>query len=151
RVAAVFPRIYEALGAILAEKLMRADRRPMRAGRGRLSLLLDHGAPPLLGYALACSVAWHTRAATLLLIIREEEPPVSLAHLAERAAPRGDLPQPGGGSPPAGAGVVLARPDGPFAPASLAATLDDLGARYDHVLLQLPARLAATAPVSSRV
>src|SRR5947209_13723986 len=36
--------------------------------------LIDHGAEPLLGYALACSVAWHTRRPTLLVAAAPSHP-----------------------------------------------------------------------------
>ena len=61
RIAAEFPVVYRNLGAILSERLARTNRLAMREGPGRVVFLRDWGAPPLLVYALAASIAWHTR------------------------------------------------------------------------------------------
>ena len=65
-VADHLPVVYRNLGAILSRRLNRTNSRWLHAYTGRTALLQDGGAPPLLGYALACSVAWHTRKPTLL-------------------------------------------------------------------------------------
>src|SRR5438874_3620150 len=70
QIARLHPRIYRNLFTILSERLARSNRRILEDGACQVGLLLDHGAPPLLGYAIACSVAWHTRSSTLLLDIR---------------------------------------------------------------------------------
>jgi NTE family protein len=80
-VASRFPRVYRNVGAILAERLERTDRLAAEAQSGRLALLHDDGAPPELPWALACSVAWHTRAPTLLLVA-DRQPHDDLAALA---------------------------------------------------------------------
>ena len=72
-----FPEIYRNLGTILAERLARTDRLAVGEREGHLTLLEDAGAPPLLGYALACSVAWHTRERTLLARSRRGPTPGS--------------------------------------------------------------------------
>src|SRR5207253_11108529 len=53
--AAQLPRIYRNLGAILSRRLNRSNTRWLGVSSGRIALLLDDGAPPVLGYALACS------------------------------------------------------------------------------------------------
>ncbi len=68
RAAAMFPQIYRNLGAILSERLARTNRLSVSKAPGRLVVLDDEAAPSLLGYALACSVAWHTRRPTLLAL-----------------------------------------------------------------------------------
>ena len=67
RVAGRFPQVYRNLGTILARKLQRADRLAAGDTPGVLVHLRDHGGPPLAAYALACSIAWHTRGSVLLL------------------------------------------------------------------------------------
>src|SRR3954454_6573247 len=81
RTAADFPAIYQNVGTILARRLMESNQRRLPDRLGNLSVLHDAGAPPLLGYALAASVAWHTRTPTLLLYLGDELPP-ELAALA---------------------------------------------------------------------
>src|SRR5262249_47521015 len=68
-IASQLPGIYRNLGAILARRLGRTNSRWLRTSTSRITLLHDHGAPPLLGYALACSVAWHTRKPTLFIAV----------------------------------------------------------------------------------
>jgi NTE family protein len=80
-VASRFPRVYRNVGAILAERLERTDRLAAEGQSGRLALLRDGAAPPELPWALACSVAWHTRAPTLLLVTGRD-PHDDLAALA---------------------------------------------------------------------
>src|SRR5205814_4438529 len=77
------------LSSILAHRLTETTRRVLDQHRGRVAVLLDEGAPPLLGYALACSVAWHTRKPTLLLIATDGAPPHELGTLAR------SVPSPG--------------------------------------------------------
>ena len=67
-IAERFPIVYRNVGAILAERLVSAEKRTDVAQHGVLIWLFDHGAPPLLSYALASSVAWHTRTETVLLV-----------------------------------------------------------------------------------
>src|SRR3712207_1787228 len=87
--SAVYPQIYRNLGAILSERLNRSNRRVLRETAGHVVALEDFGAPPLLSYTLACSVAWHTRAPTLLLLVAEDEPHPDLAALRTvEATPR---------------------------------------------------------------
>jgi CRP-like cAMP-binding protein len=86
RLAAKYPLIYRNVGALLSDRLDRSNRRPFRDATGRVTVLRDLGAPPLLGYALACSMAWHLRRATLLVVL-DDSPSEDLAALA-RGMPR---------------------------------------------------------------
>lgn len=78
RAAERFPRLYRNLGTILSERLVSTNRRTLSDEPYRLAVLPLRGAPPVLAYALAGSIAWHTRAATLLLAITPGSPPVEL-------------------------------------------------------------------------
>lgn len=64
-VAAAHPQIYRNLGGILADRLARTNRVAARAADGKVAVL--RGGSPLTAYALACSVAWHSRQRTVLL------------------------------------------------------------------------------------
>jgi NTE family protein len=142
QIAATLPRLYHNLGAILAQRLARSNRAAAAQPRGRLVFLRDLGAPPLLGYALACSVAWHTRRATLLVLLTPE-PSAALFTLAGDAA-HGEILR-GTAVPTRRASILAAPPSGDFAPAELAATLARLAERYDHVLVQSAAPLPMPA------
>jgi NTE family protein len=147
QIAAVFPRIYRNLAAILSERLARTNRHALRQ-HDRISLLQDESAPPTLGYALACSVAWHTRAPTLMLVVAPasgwSEELIRLAAQAPAPAPNGlshhAWMASGHSNRQARAYLMLVEPDGAFAPALLAEMLEELSSRYYHVLVQMPAR-----------
>jgi NTE family protein len=140
-IGATFPRIYRNLGMVLSERLAQTNRRTLRKAAGRLTVLYGHGAPPLLGYALACSIAWHARASTLLVVI-DDDPPEALGSLAT-ATRASDLWSPDEsaaartGRRDLGAELIVATAAGAFGPDTLAATLEDLCARYEHVLVQV--------------
>lgn len=68
RVASRFPSIYLNLGAILSQRLSRANRRVAGLASDTIIHLQDRGAHPLTGYALACSLAWHLKAPVLYLV-----------------------------------------------------------------------------------
>jgi NTE family protein len=89
RIAARYPILYQNVGAILSHRLARADRLSVESTAGRVGVLLDEGAPPELAWALACSVAWHTRSSTQLVLVTDEEPPESLTRLAAAASTSG--------------------------------------------------------------
>jgi NTE family protein len=55
------PRLYRNIGVILADRLAASTRREVGDRPGRVTVLIDRGAPPDLAPALAASVAWHTR------------------------------------------------------------------------------------------
>src|SRR5205807_8854955 len=92
RTAAVFPQIYRNLGAILSERLARTNRLSVRHAPGRVVVLDDAAASHPVGYALACSVAWHTRRPALLAVVGEAlpEPLAELAAGLELPLPRRD-------------------------------------------------------------
>jgi len=134
RIADRFPRVYRNLGTILSERLVRSDRRSLQNRPTRVTTLVDEGAPPLVGYALACSLAWHLRAPVALLVIAEGEPPAELARLAigdaadlteTSAAPRAHL-------------AIIPR-SGLELNGGLAGLVDRLVARHEHVLVQVAA------------
>lgn len=87
RMAAKYPALYRNVGAIVSQRLARSDRLSVQSAGGRVGVLLNDGAPPELAWALACSVAWHTRSSTQLVVVEEEKPPERLTQLA--AAPSG--------------------------------------------------------------
>jgi NTE family protein len=153
RTATAFPIIYHNLGAILSERLARSSRRSVREQLGRTTVLLDRGAPPLLGYALACSVAWHARASTLLLFIEDGEPPTEVAALAvppSTVSLPHQLSQTGDrhASNHARAQVMVTTPTGAFAPEVLGQTVEDLCSSYEYVLVQV--RTAAPPGLAAR-
>jgi NTE family protein len=145
RVATAVPRIYHNLGAILSQKLFRADRRTLNRG-GEVVCLRDRGAPPVLGYALAASVAWHTRRPTLLLVLADQ-PPSALIPLARREDPSRD----GADSAKSRrAELAIVPPAGAYAPAALPATLEQLTRRYDWILVQSTGDTASVAALATR-
>jgi NTE family protein len=114
-----YPRVYQNIGANLALKIARADRRAAGRGSGTLTHLENRHAPPELAHALAASIAWHTRRPTLLLRLTDN------AERVERLS---------------GPGVhlLVVPPTGCFAPEQLTQALDDLRRRYEHVLVESP-------------
>ena len=125
------PQLQRNLLATLSERLARVTRLAVHEQPGRLVILEDAGAPDVLGFALACSVAWHTRSPTLHVVLGN--PSLDLESLAT-VAPE----PPFGGRRAAGAELVVADLDGHFAYDRIEATLEELVRMYDHVLLQVP-------------
>jgi predicted acylesterase/phospholipase RssA len=72
RIAGLFPLIYRNLGVMLANKLAGADKLATGERPGVLVHIRDHGGPPLAVWALACSIAWHTRE-DVVLVARDRE------------------------------------------------------------------------------
>jgi NTE family protein len=130
--ATAVPQVLHNIGAILTQRLTQSYQHALRADHGRVTILLDDGAPPLLAYALACSVAWHSRASTLLVAVGYPSAD-DLAALAEQNETRA----------PGGARILLKEPAGEFADAALAGTLEELSHQYAHVLLLLRGTAAA--------
>jgi NTE family protein len=161
RLAESFPQVYRNLGAILAERLARTDRLAIGGREGRLTQLEDAGAPPLLGYALACSIAWHTRERTLFLVL-SESPHQDLLDLATTS---GEQPwRSARALDELGADLMIAPKAEAFEPRALPGTLEALFHVFDHILVQCdgesapklatarPVRLAASdGPVASAV
>jgi NTE family protein len=144
RLAAKYPLIYRNVGVLLSDRLDRSNRRPFRDVTGRVTVLRDLGAPPLLGYALACSMAWHLRRPTLLLVL-DDSPAEELAALA-RGMPRPRFrfrrARAGGDtgvrrSSDASAELTLLTSALGFTADTLAVRIEDLCASYEHVLVQV--------------
>jgi NTE family protein len=128
-----FPEIYRNLGTILAERLARTDRLAVGEREGHLTLLEDAGAPPLLGYALACSVAWHTRERTLLLVL-SESPHEDLVALATSS---GERPwRSVRAANEVGADLMIAPKSEAFEHRALPATFEALFHVFDQILVQ---------------
>jgi NTE family protein len=127
QLGARFARLYRNLGTLLSERLARTNRLALRDAPGRVAVLHERGAPPLLGYALACSVAWHTRASALLLVL-DEDPHDELQRLAASHPVPATVAE--------RAYVQCEQPTGRFAPGYRRAAIDDLCARFEHVLVQ---------------
>jgi NTE family protein len=119
-----YPRVYQNIGAILALKIARSDRRAVGHSSGTLTQLETHAAPPELARALAASIAWHTRRPTLLLRISKDA-----AQTERQSGP--------------GAHLLVVPPSGRFGPEQLAHTLDDLRRRYEHLLVE------STSPIKA--
>jgi NTE family protein len=121
QLAARHPRIYRNLGSILSDRLAKTNRLAVRDTFGRTGALLQNGGPPELSYALACSVAWHTRASTLFL------------HVGDR------LPDELEGLARGGEGGADVRVTGPIdGTTSLRALVEELFHRYDFILVHSP-------------
>jgi NTE family protein len=133
RLAETYPQIYRNLGTILAERLARTDRLAIGRQEGHLIVLENEGAPPLLGYAFACSVAWHTRERTLLLVLSGDPHPdlVALATTSSERPWRS-----GRAAEELGADLMLASDDEAFTRRTLPATLDALFHVFDHIIVQ---------------
>jgi NTE family protein len=128
-----FPQVYRNLGTLLAERLAHTNRLVAKRSPGRLVVLANDGAPPLLGCALACSLAWHTRERTLFLGLRSDPGP-ELRALAKAARDRTGVE--------ARRGVAILEveaPRGRYAPEALYETLVGLFDRFQNIVLELDA------------
>ncbi len=134
-----FPGLERNMLRILATRLVRANRLAVGRQPGRLTVLDDRGAPPLLGFALTASMAWHTRARTLHVVLADSLP----EELAAVARARADTHGPRGGP---GAEIVAGSPQGEFGPDRIESTLIRLAEDYEDVVVQLGG--AATAGVA---
>ncbi len=146
RVAKSHPEVYRNLGAVLAERLARTDRLVVGKKEDKLTLLLNDGAPPLLGYALASSIAWHTRARTLLVVI-DDEPRPELVDLATTGA---EPPwRSGRATGEVGVDLMVVAPEGAFAQKSIPATVEALSGVFPNILIETPSD-RATKVVGAR-
>jgi NTE family protein len=138
------PELERNILRILAARLARANK--VAAGRqlGRLTVLDDRGAPPLLGYALSASMAWHTRAPTLHMTLSDAPAP-DLEQLARHAGSSSD------GRRQHGAELVVSRPEGELAPDRIEATLLRLTESYDDVVVHVMSPEAASLAGASTV
>jgi NTE family protein len=123
------PQVYRNLGRILSDRLARTNRLAVREVTGQLGYMHETGAPPELGYALACSVAWHTRAPTLFLYLGDELPP----DLAAVAATDTDGPTPR-------AHVRVAGSLDQLRMQTFGDRIDEYFRRYEHILVQTKSR-----------
>ena len=132
RIAAEFPVVYRNLGAILSERLARTNRLATQEGSGRVILLRDWGGPPLHVYAVAASIAWHTRGRTILVLVADDPAVETLSSLLGEDGRAETIRR-------AGAHVRLCTAS------ALAATVHEVtGGSYDSILVHL--REDAAAP-----
>jgi NTE family protein len=123
RIAGEFPVVYRNLGAILSERLARTNRLATREGPGRIVVLRDSG-QPLLAYGVAASIAWHTRASAVLVVVAGDAEVEALASLL------GD--DPGAGIVRrTGAHVLTCTAD------ELGSTVHQLSGSYESILVHL--------------
>ncbi len=137
RLIAQLPRIAQNLGTILAQQLSHGLRATVTTARGQITRLLDQGGPPLLGYALACSVAWHARRPVLHLVLTAK-PTDDLAALSRSQGISAAELVHGSVVPLRRAVLLVVPPEGAFGPAALPETLARLTQRYDYVIVQAP-------------
>jgi NTE family protein len=134
RILEDYPVLYRNLGALLSERLAESNRRTLRERAGVVTTLVTQRAPALLGYALAGSVAWHTRKPTAYVRVASSEPPDLLARLGRRIDSGDDLQPPE--RPGSGAAVLLASTERAFGAEQRARTIQRLQEIYDHVLIE---------------
>jgi NTE family protein len=94
RIATTYPRIYENLGAALSQRLVASNRRALREDTTRITTLVDGGGPPLAGYALAASIAWHSGKPALLVVAGELDEDLAALARGDAAAPEDGQMQP---------------------------------------------------------
>lgn len=135
--AARFPSVYLNLGAILSERLASTNLRVAGTASDNISVLRADDAPPLLGYTLACSLAWHLQAPVLYLLITEEAPQALTPYLSLPGSPSRTEVTALATQPPRAHAVCLP-PTGDFSNDSVPWTLDALSKVYSHVLVQSP-------------
>jgi NTE family protein len=135
------PRIARNMIGILAARLTRMTRIAAHERAGRVVALGNRGAPELLGYALASSIAWHTRAPTLHAVVTDDPPP-ALAALATTAVEPPFRPRRA-----VGADLMVARPQDGFAEGALERTLEQLGRAFAYVVVEAPSWPPEIAPV----
>jgi CRP-like cAMP-binding protein len=138
------PQLQPNLLATLSARLARVTRLALNEQPGKLVIVEGADGEELLGYALAASIAWHTRGRTLHIVLGHPSPELeSLATVAPEPPFRGTRAT--------GAELIVAQPVGHFAPERIETTLHELVQTYDHVLLQLPPTWMGRAPGDRRV
>ena len=120
-----YPQIYRNLAAILSERLARTNRLTFREDPGKVVLVENLGGPVMLAWALASSIAWHSRSSTVAVFAGDGvgAPIEALARAEARAVP--------------GVAAALHVEGDGAAPAALAALTADLCARFDHVIVHV--------------
>ncbi|HET7855609.1 MAG TPA: patatin-like phospholipase family protein [Gaiellaceae bacterium] len=126
------PRIPRNIIGILSARLTRMTRLAARERPGKVVALENRGAAEVPGYALASSIAWHTRAPTLHVLVTDDPPP-ALAALATTAVETPFRPRREGG-----ADLMIARPEDGFDGPALTDTLERLARAFDYVLVEAP-------------
>lgn len=136
RLGETCPRLGRNLATIVSQRLARSTRRTLHTSSAVVTLLWDRGAPSLLAYALAASLAWHTRAPTAVLVL-DDDPPAELDELAcVRIRADGELAGASCGSrPPGAAALFLAPAAHTLGPSALGRLQHELAARHDHLLV----------------
>jgi NTE family protein len=129
---AKLPELQRNLIGMLSARLARVTRLALHEQPGRLIVVEDGGGPDLLAFALAASMAWHTRGPTLHVHLGAT-PSEGLAGLVTL-----DAVPPFRGARAVGAELMVAELDGYFGPERIEATLGELRRLYDQVLLQVP-------------
>ena len=130
------PQVQRNLMRTLSSRLARATRLALREQPGRLVVLEHAGGSDMHGFALAASIAWHTRRPTLHAVLGGSP--------SEGLSARATVPPepPFRGNRACGAELLLGELERAFAPDRIDATLDELLHSYDHIVLQLPAAWA---------
>lgn len=139
------PRLLNNVARIVADRLVRADARSAPDPEARVLWLVDHGAPPMLSLALACSIAWHTRQRTVLLVCDAER----LADIARSADL--DVPEAPHQLSRVGPHVALAGTTGDLGARGLTGMVHDLSRAGGSVLVLLPSPLASWVPQQADV
>lgn len=124
---------------ILSTRLTRMTRLAASDRPGKVIALENRVGPQLLGYALASSVAWHTRAPTLYVLVTEAAP----AAVTALATMPSDAPFQRGRE--RGADLMVARPRDGFEGLELTRTLERLAHMFDYVLVEAPSWAEGTA------
>jgi NTE family protein len=126
---------------ILSARLTRMTRLAAREQPGSVVAVDSRGAPPLVGYALAASIAWHTRTPTLHVLVSDDPPP-ALASLATISLEPPFLPR-----RELGAELTVARPRDGLDGARLTRTLEQLARSFRHVVVEAPSWPTEIEPV----
>lgn len=126
-----YPAVSRNVGIMLAQRLARSNRRGLPDHPSRVTVLRRRGTPPELGYALAASIAWHSRQPTLFLHVSPAPPDEIVQHAQQRPA------SPTGGRTADGGVVVIAsEPAGPYSPEELPRTIERFRDRFSHIVFE---------------
>lgn len=71
-IAGTYPQIYRNLGTILSDRLARTNRLTFQEDPGKVILVENLGGPVMLAWALASSIAWHSRTATVAIFAGDD-------------------------------------------------------------------------------
>jgi len=146
------PQLLRNLACIVSARLVRSNRHTIRGPATTVTMVHDDGVSPLLAYALAASIAWHSRRATVLLVL-DDRPAAELAAFAtsrlQRDGSLTSLPRAAARAAAGGAEVVLAPAAATLGADALDRLHRELVGRYDHVLVLVRgAGVATDAPAS---